>query len=72
MRALCPKTRNYGNMISPTVMFVIEETIRKEVLHPGENAAKGFMDKDHINILALGFSPGVSVDAVLLKCKLLG
>ena len=84
-------SRNYGNMISPTLMFVIEETLRTELTRrggaeggggggdggkeeDGENSnsngsSSNVLEKDEVNIVALGFSPGVSVDLILLKCK---
>ena len=32
-------------------------------------SSSNVLEKDEMNIVALGFSPGVSVDAILLKCK---
>ena len=65
-RASWDVLRNYGNMISPTVMFVIEETLTNDLLTQSQTK---FDEEDEVNIVAIGFSPGVSVDGALIKCK---
>ena len=47
--------RNYGNMSSPTVMFVLDEVVRKGDPRPGDWAV----------MIALG--PGMAAEAALLK-----
>jgi len=44
--------KNYGNMSSPTVCFVLKQILKK---------------KDRKNILALAFGPGVTMEQVLMK-----
>ena len=44
--------REYGNMSSPTILFILNE-ILKDALTPGET------------IMSIGFGPGISVDAIL-------
>ena len=53
-------------MISPTVMFVIEETLTNDLLLQSQTK---FDEEDEVNIVAIGFSPGVSVDGALIKCR---
>jgi predicted naringenin-chalcone synthase len=47
--------RNYGNMSSPTVMFVLDEVVRNGDPHPGDWGA----------MIALG--PGMAAEAALLR-----
>ena len=47
--------RNFGNMSSPTVLFVLDEVLRSGTPHPG----------DHGVLLALG--PGFAAEAALLR-----
>lgn len=50
--------RNFGNMSSPTVLFVLEEMIRK------------FSPSDvEENILSFAFGPGLTMESMLLKIK---
>jgi alpha-pyrone synthase len=52
---------NYGNMLSPTVMFVLERIMKrhKEAIARGENG---------VNMgLAFSFSPGVGAEGIMLK-----
>ena len=44
---------NYGNMSSPTVLFILQQIMNQE-LNPDEN------------ILAIGFGPGIKIDVALL------
>ena len=46
--------REYGNMSSPTVLFVLARIMSEETKSPGK-------------VLALGFGPGISVDAAMLS-----
>lgn len=52
---------NYGNMLSPTVMFVLERIMKrhKEALARGEDSVKLG--------LAFSFSPGVGAEGIMLK-----
>jgi alpha-pyrone synthase len=52
---------NYGNMLSPTVMFVLERIFKrhKESIARGENGVKLG--------LAFSFSPGVGAEGIMLK-----
>jgi len=47
--------RNYGNMSSPTVMFVLDEVVRKGDPHPGD-----------IGIM-VGLGPGMAAELALLR-----
>ena len=47
--------RNYGNMSSPTVMFVLDEVVRKGDPHPGD---MGIM---------VGLGPGMAAELALLR-----
>jgi predicted naringenin-chalcone synthase len=50
--------RNYGNMSSPTVLFVLDELIRS------------FTTKDiSKNILSFAFGPGLTMESMVLKIK---
>jgi alpha-pyrone synthase len=52
---------NYGNMLSPSVMFVLERILKrnKEALRHGEEG---------LNVgVAFSFSPGVGVEGILLR-----
>jgi alkylresorcinol/alkylpyrone synthase len=47
--------RNFGNMSSPTVLFVLEDVVRSAEPHPGDLGV----------LLALG--PGFAAEAALLR-----
>ena len=47
--------RNYGNMSSPTVLFVLDEIIRSGNPQPGDYA------------LLMAFGPGLTMEACLLR-----
>ena len=49
--------RNYGNMPSPTVMFVLDEVVRNGDPSPGDSGV----------MIALG--PGMAAEAALLKWR---
>lgn len=51
--------RNYGNMSSPTVLFVLEE-VKERFLDSGKNQALVF---------AAAFGPGLTIEAALLKLE---
>jgi alpha-pyrone synthase len=53
--------KNYGNMLSPTCLFVLELIIKKNKLLL-ENREKGYQ-----NGIVLSFSPGVGAECILLK-----
>ncbi len=48
--------RNYGNMSSPTILFVLNEILNKKIM----NGQK---------ILAIGFGPGISIETALFVCN---
>ena len=48
--------RNYGNMSSPTILFVLNEVFNKK-------------PKDGENVLAIGFGPGISIETASLVCN---
>jgi predicted naringenin-chalcone synthase len=50
--------RNYGNMSSPTVLFVLREIFR--VIKP---------EDDQQNILSLAFGPGLTLESMILKIE---
>jgi len=47
--------RNYGNMSSPTVMFVLDEVVRNGDPHPGDYA------------VMIGLGPGMAAEVALLR-----
>ncbi len=48
--------RNYGNMSSPTILFVLNEIFNKK-------------PTDGENVFAVGFGPGISIETALLVCN---
>jgi alpha-pyrone synthase len=51
--------KNFGNMSSPTVLFVLAEVVRGIV--PGDNGE---------HILSFAFGPGITLESMLLKIEL--
>ncbi len=47
--------RNYGNMSSPTVLFVLDYIMRNSVIHPGDYG------------LAAAMGPGFSAEQLLVR-----
>jgi prepilin-type processing-associated H-X9-DG protein len=50
--------RNYGNMSSPTVLFVLNETFKKLTTHDNEE-----------HILSFAFGPGLTLESMVLKIE---
>ena len=56
--------KNYGNMLSPSVIFVLESIMKREkAIHLKQQSKKRSKYG-----LAISFSPGVGVECLLLKC----
>ena len=51
--------KNYGNMSSPTILFVLQEIIRK--LTPGDHGE---------HILGFAFGPGLTLESMILKIEM--
>ena len=47
--------RNYGNMSSPTILFVLNEIFNRN-------------PKNGENVLAMGFGPGISIETASMVC----
>ena len=50
--------RQFGNMSSPTILFILKRWMEAAVATPGQAAGKG---------LALGFGPGLSIEGALFE-----
>lgn len=53
----------YGNMLSPSVMFVLDRVFQRQ----NEHIKKGEFDKCYKMGLAFSFSPGVGAEGIMLK-----
>ncbi len=53
----------YGNMLSPSVMFVLDRVFQRQ----NEHIRKGEFDKCYKMGLAFSFSPGVGAEGIMLK-----
>jgi alpha-pyrone synthase len=57
--------KHHGNMLSASILFVLERILGDEILHP--RGADAGQDSRHLNGLAFSFSPGVGIEGLLFQ-----